>query len=404
MHRGDDRAIRLVSGAAFVLAMVSLAPGVAANLGASRPDPAQVYGPQVARRTLLEVIREVLEIDCVERHGEPRCTFRASYAVRNPAGHSESVVAAFYGVYTHGVSVDLDGRPATAQLTDAEVRGLDRLVFDPHAADAGPRFLGSSDRGGSERVGFRATFAPSQVSEVVTRGDIRPGKVLEPHGYARPASETRHGWLGRDRRTETYQLEYLLFPIRTWARVGPIEIRVRYPEDWTFYGRIYATGKESPPRWATVEEDGRVEQRLATRASAGSVLSLGFGLPAPFVQLGGGTLALGGGMGDGGGLRAQLGWEVAAPNWVLYGVAVGSNLRDDLVVIPSIELASPMILVVPSFGIGVGVPVRLVPERAVGVRGQASAYFGPVGLVVTHDEYPGQSVGRLTSVFGAVGF
>jgi len=383
---------------------MALSPSAQANLGASRPDPAQVYGPQTAQRTRLEVTREVLELDCVERHGEPRCAFQAIYTVRNSTRQSEPVVAAFYGVYTHGVVIDVDGHRATTELSDTEVRSLDQLVFGPPAGGARPRFLESFDPERAERTGFRATLAPGQTSQVVARGEIEPGQFFEPRGYAWPAPETRHAWLGRERSTKDYQLQYLLFPIRTWARVGPIEIRVSYPEAWTFYGRVDVTGDEPPPRWAVAEQEDRIEQQLLTRADAGAVLTVGFGLPAPLVGLGGGTLALGGGIGDGGGFRAQLGFEVAAPDWVLYGLALGSNLRDDLLVVPGVELASPMVLVVPSFGIGLGVPVRLLPERAVGLRGQGSMFWGPVGVMVTHDEYPGQNSGRLTSILGAVGF
>jgi len=50
------------------------------------------------------------------------------------------------------------------------------------------------------------------------------------------------------------------------------------------------------------------------------------------------------------------------------------------------ELATPALLIIPSFGIGLGVPVQVTPDPRPGVRIQGDLHFYPVGLVVSERE------------------
>ena len=62
-----------------------------------------------------------------------------------------------------------------------------------------------------------------------------------------------------------------------------------------------------------------------------------------------------------------------------------------VVVVPAVEVASPWVLIVPSIGLGLGVPIRLRPTVEVGGRFVADAHVGPVGIMMALDYYPGMA-------------
>ena len=90
----------------------------------------------------------------------------------------------------------------------------------------------------------------------------------------------------------------------------------------------------------------------------------------------------------------RFGYEVAAPEWLLYSVSADTDFGDLLKVAPTIEVASSQVLILPSFGIGVGAPVLILPEVQVGARVQGTMQFGPVGFVTSLDAFPGLSGDR----------
>ena len=84
----------------------------------------------------------------------------------------------------------------------------------------------------------------------------------------------------------------------------------------------------------------------------------------------------------------RLGWEVAAPSWLLHQVSAETDLRGRWTVTPLVLAASNPILLIPSFGLGVGLPIAVRPETRVGVRLQLEAQILPVGFVASCDFWP----------------
>lgn len=95
-------------------------------------------------------------------------------------------------------------------------------------------------------------------------------------------------------------------------------------------------------------------------------------------------------MDDSGGFRMRLGYEVAYPSYVLYSLNVDTDFQDEVVVAPVVELASDSVMfIIPSVGLGLGVPVRVWPEVDVGLRGQLTLQWPLLGVVTSLDVYPG---------------
>ena len=52
--------------------------------------------------------------------------------------------------------------------------------------------------------------------------------------------------------------------------------------------------------------------------------------------------------------------------------------------------STPSVLILPSLGFGLGMPVRVVEERRVGLRVQLTVQWPVLGWVTCFDIYPGQ--------------
>ena len=137
-----------------------------------------------------------------------------------------------------------------------------------------------------------------------------------------------------------------------------------------------------------VDEDGPTSQRheLDTTIEARKLSSVvlerrGFA-HGPFIAAG---------VGFGPQVRARLraGYEIAAPPFLLYSLAVEGDVTEELMLIPAIEVALPSFVgVIPSAGLGLGAPVMLLPDPLAGVRTQLSLMWPVAGLIGSVDVYP----------------
>ncbi len=361
-------------------------------MAAVQVHPGRLSGPMTTAPTVLEVDRERLDLRCSDGDA-PRCTFRAAYEVRNPTSASQTDVAAFYGLRSESIEVRVAGVSVGRALADAEQDALDAAIT---RADAAPRFAFEQDRAAQvTRVGFDLTVQAGARTEVVVTGVIRLEPRFVPSGYVWPAVQARHPWLHRARPRRVFDLDYLLGPIRTWARVGPIDVTVEHPDGWTMEGATLSAdgvrdggpGRAALP-FAIDRSDGRTRARARTSADAGALLTLKMSHEGGWVHHGGPSLAVGGAVGPGGGFRTRVGYEFAAPGPLIYSLNADTDWTSRVIVTPMVELASPFLFLIPSFAIGVGLPVQLAPETLVGARVEGSFNFGPLGFVTALDLFP----------------
>jgi len=147
-----------------------------------------------------------------------------------------------------------------------------------------------------------------------------------------------------------------------------------------------------------------VAERRLEAASAPEWLNIALTKRKPWWTLGGVQLGLGARLGDGSRFMARLGYQLAAPESLLHSLSVETDFREQLVLTPLTQYATPQIVIIPSLGLGVGVPVQVLPEARPGLRLLADLHFGPVGAVFSWDHYPrlregSDSFSRLTLLF-----
>jgi hypothetical protein len=228
---------------------------------------------------------------------------------------------------------------------------------------------------------FRLVAAPGSRHEIVVSGSARGDPQFLDDG----AVGARH-MLVATRAPKVvvgYAFDNYLALSDRWHGSPPVEQVVTYPSGW-------APPVVSPASWATRREGATTVLTRVTTVTEGRDLSLYVEVPLRWggFRVGGPVLGIGGTTNGTKGVRGRLGFEVAAPSWLLYSLTADTDFAHRAIVTPMVEAASPVILIIPSVGLGVGMPVQVAPSVRPGARIQGDMQFYPVGLAVSGDVYP----------------
>ncbi|MCY1044554.1 hypothetical protein OV208_24770 [Corallococcus sp. bb12-1] len=367
-------AVRLAS----IVCLLAALPA-AANVAASTRTPATFTLSSGTARTRSEVLSEKLDFDCAEAEQEAVCHFEARYRLRNGTPEAEVVDAAFLGLRTREVSVQFDEEPLP--------------VTEAQAASMGP----TSDSGRlahspAERFGFTLTLPPGREGELRVRGLMQLERRFLPSGYVWPAIQSRHALLSPGpEQASHWDIDYLLGPIRTWAGNPTLHITVRVPSAWEVGSSPDASARTLPVAtgWRLRHEGEHVvAERRLTAASAPEWLNVTLTKRKPWWTSGGVQLGLGARLGDESRFMARLGYQFATPESFLHSLSVETDFREQVVLTPLTQYATPQVAIIPSFGLGLGIPVQVLPEARPGLRLLADLHFGPLGAALSWDHYP----------------
>ncbi len=380
-ERISARDIRGAVTRRWLVLAITLAPHLAAANAAAPPPAPKLSAVAVAGdKTPLAVDRASLRIDCRSRS---ECALEVHYTISNPTDAALGGTAAFYGMSTSDMNVRVDGQAANATIDETSGAAFDRSV-EQVAKFSG---LGSN----VPRQGFAVSVAPHASVQVVITGTLSANIRRGYDGFAPPPDRARHLALTpQPPRSARMQLDYLVAPIRTWG-VAPKAMAFTFvhPASW----KPYVSGAEdlqttTAPDGRTVRE-GRVPTTIDTL-----VIDVYLGETSSWLR-GGVFVGIGGNVDDATGTRLRAGGELAIKRHFLASLAfeTESGSPTSYLVIPAIHAATPWILIIPSLGAGVGVPLRVSPSFEVGVRFQLDAQFGPIGYFVAFDTYPGMEAG-----------
>jgi len=323
------------------LALLGLAPARAHACKSRLPLPVEVERPTWPEGTQLELVDEQIEIACDPGGVTRRCRWRALYVYEGSPGiavDGELMLMTEQAIERVQLRVDGQAVPVQGDLRDPRHRSPTAF----HVEDAG-------------RVEI----------EIELEADIwslYSERCMWAAGFA------RHLLAGNHPR----EITFVISPSQP-PTLSPTQARLR---------------AHAPPNWHVVVDEDRASRAHEIDASLDtSALHLVTLRNRPVAH---GPL-LGVGVGFGPQIRARLraGYEVAAPPWLLYSLAVEGDAVEELMLIPAIEAALPSLVgVIPSGGIGVGAPVMLLPEPLAGVRTQLSLMWPIAGLLGSVDVYP----------------
>lgn len=194
-------------------------------------------------------------------------------------------------------------------------------------------------------------------------------------GWTLPACEVRHLLLHYGAPETQHRIDVAFTPTTARAPGYTFALTVLHDPDIEL----------SDPAWVAVAGGHRVEHAPDGDGSAYVALDDAGDL----LHNGGPMLGVGGRVSDGGAFRLRFEYEVAIDEWILPGVALDYDLDDGVVLAPRVEIATPMLLVIPSLTVGLGLPIHLEADPDVGVRMSVGLNFLSLGFIATFDIYPG---------------
>ena len=402
---------------------VVLLAQIAAVLGGPSAvlEDALVLGPRWADASGPTLAPLALELDCTR--GGDACDFRvrATVTVRE----ARAATGAFYVGGVREVDVELDGAPARAPSTlPPELASFD-------VGFRGPAYVAPGDADPGRAIAFvvpgAARGGAPERHELVVHGRVRlapwvptvPDRVLASEAIA-----ARHPLLGAIGARRAAGLlvaspAQRIAPERT-AR-GLLHhgvVTARAPETWRLEGRgdrgcpLAVTGlSEAACGGRDVEErtSGGVRERVAVASPLGTLLVVGARAetpPAPAVLTPGGpVLGAGWAFGLRDGFRGRLGYEagVGRAGTFVGGVAVESDLHRRLELAPTLVAGTRAAMLRPSVGMGLGVPVALLPEPGVSGRLRLDASWVGLGIAADLDLHAAPRFGATFGLTASLG-
>lgn len=342
----DCVARRLVRYSAYMRALIAIALLLAPITAARAIPPPRI--PTLAPPTLegaLTVSAHHVELDCRALASRGHCLATVSIAI------SGSGVVTVEHAPGELAALRLDGR--TVQVP-APPLDLEPIALSIHEGEH---------------------------TLVVTRR-VLPSQELGREWLV-PACEARHLLLHRGRPAASRTLAVQLVDPPHRAARHTFELRVLADRDLALRPVPYA----ADPPWS--ETDGARVLRLEDPAdTAGSTRLVAFDDPGEVFHHGGPMLGIGARLNGDGSFRVRLEYEVAFAEWILPGLSVDADLVTGWTITPRVEVATPVVLVLPSLSFGVGVPIQLEPDPDVGLRLLVGLAFGPAGISASFDLFP----------------
>ncbi len=368
-----------------LLAVFGLAERASAN--AANPfiqRPGAAAGVYVLGQTPLRVERERLSFRCRGEGSSADCRFEARYEVHNPTAEAVIALGAFYGYGIPDLRVTMNGHDARTPLLPEQIEAIDARVrsLDPQREGAS---YGEPE--GPESVGYAIEVRAGDTVTLIFEGPIEPVTLRQSAGsYFMPAAAARHIFASNDAREGTSTAyRYLIAPIRDWAGVPDIEVSIEHDDglELTYEGIGGAT---------TEAGDGTTIVRGTIDSRRASELRFGFEEGGTQVFTGGPLVGIGARL-DESAVRLRAGWEIGAPSMLVHSLAIETDFDTNVTFVLGTELATPMIVFIPSIAIGAGVPLSISKTRdpLLGVRLSFAVSLPILTLYIPLDWYPARN-------------
>ncbi len=248
----------------------------------------------------------------------------------------------------------------------------------------------------------RLFVIPAGRHELVQKSEIR----IEPHvprnAYVADAVYARHIWLFSADLDTTYTFGIEPSPFAARAEGYRATLDVVPPEELEWRGTVLIDPKRNTPWEKTAAGLKTVYTPLGTDTAETSPRTAGlgvFGHDASLFQHGGPQLSLGASLLDKTeSFRVRAEYEFGIDGYILPGIAIDADTEMGFLVVPRVEVASPMVVIIPSFSVGLGLPIELSGDPDIGIRFLGGLQFGPVGFVANYDLFPGKGRADETSL------
>lgn len=367
------------------------------NVGGATMKPGLIGDPIVWELTNISVIKEQLFFKFYEESDKKYCSFTAIYYLQSDTNRIIPVSGIFYGLRANNIQIYFnDNQIDNNSIDSTNFEMIDDLIFrETQKRNHHAVWMAWKDL---LKTGFKFDYNPQKENILKVTGKI----ALEPtqiwYGITTSAIYTKHPFLNKSVSKGDETFHYLITPIETWKSVGEIEIFTEYPENWNVsFGRLTEKSKRNENNTEKIE--------FSFTDSIPQIFSMNVKKSKQLFYVGGGNLGFHRiGKDD---FSTRIGWEFGFYHGVLVNTMVvldyETNFSDYhqfcVTAMPSTPWLS---LIWPSFGAGIGVPIRLVDKNVyTGVRLRTDFSWGLFNISLNWDYIPKLNIdNRKTNYYG----
>lgn len=385
MRRTIQRTAPLAPILALALALAVTPAALASS--PSYPDVALVAGPVVIEGDA-KVRSERVRVDCRAADVDGGCVLETKYVLTGAGG--VALVALAHA--REGASITVTGGGEVSPAGELSQDVLDRIdVLDSGDGKDAASWIAGRFRHAHEPAIWRVTLpAGSEAVTVVIKATVEPPPRRGGDGLS--AVATRHLVLGDSSAEKDRHLDVLTSALRCRANDYQLIFELERPDRW--YVATHHLSGEVADRVDAAEEaklrpskrQGRTLLRLASGGAESPRLGVVLTEPGELFHRGGPVIGAGVRLGQG--FEMRLGWEVAAPDWVLYTLNLESDFSETFRIAPVVQVASPADPGIPmAFVFGLGAAIDVAPKVEGAIRLQATLQIFIVGLSLATDIY-----------------
>jgi hypothetical protein len=327
------------------------------------PIAPEIFEPIVASSDVV-VDTDDIELACGEDAVGVTCRYVETVRLRNVTTHAASVAVGVLLSPRTTRTIEIDESSGALALATALEPDWGARLDREHDPSFGDHDIGASWPADVVRV----DVAPSSTRVLVVRGVTRPEGWFAVFGSACDPEPIvmRHPVAARGETTHVHALHLYLSPSGEGANA--MHVRLRRPRAW-HVALVREHGPEFPV--TSIEEgDTLIDDAVVPRVAGSSAIDVTLRIDRSTFFNGGPFLGVGWWFAPDAGPRLRVGYEVAAPHWLVYSLAEESDLRKHLVVAPAIDWIGNGGS--SDFTFGLGAPVRARPDVRFGARAQAS--------------------------------
>lgn len=356
-----------------------------ANVGGATMKPGLIGDPIVWQLTNISVLKENLTLRFYEIDNKKYCSFTAIYYMNCDTNQSFSVNGIFYGLRANDIQVYFNNLLVNEQIDSSNFKQIDDLIFqETRKRDFDVVW---ADWSNLNKIGFKFDYLPNEQNILKVTGVIS----LEPtsiwYGMTTAAIYARHPFLNKKISKDDEIFHYLITPIETWKSVGEIEINAEYPDDWSISYNKFSPNISKKETLNNITKD-----YFLFSDTIPLIFTMNIEKQNQYFYVGGGNIGFHRiGKND---FATRIGWEFG----IYHGVFVNTIIAIDyetnfydfhqfcISALPSTPWLS---LVWPSFGAGIGLPVRLENKNIyTGIRLRTDFSWGLFNISMNWDFIP----------------
>lgn len=356
-----------------------------ANVGGATMKPGLIGDPIVWQLTNISVSKETLFLRFYERDNKKICSFTAIYYLQCDTNQIIPINGIFYGLRANNIQIFFNDLQVNEQIDSSNFKKIDELIF--RATQKQDPYTVWADWTNLIKKGFKIDYIPNQMNVLKVTGEI----ILEPtniwYGMTTSAIYTKHPFLNKNIGKGEEVFQYLITPIETWKSVGEIEIHMEYPDNWKVEFNKFSTNSTK-----TEKRNNLINQLFLFKDTIPKIFTVNFEKTKKYFYVGGGNIGFHRiGKND---FATRFGWEFGFYHGVLLNTIIAVDYETDysnyhqfcITAMPSTPWLG---LIWPSFGAGIGIPIRIVDKKVyTGIRLRTDFSWGLFNINLNWDFIP----------------